>query len=105
MRGCVPFGNNLAIVSLRNRKPQSREDEVKFRDSALSVISVFCLALFIFAFAATTSVVSPAYADNSGGGPLPRDSVADTTGGPIGTNESGDESIIDAFMAVLNAIL
>ncbi len=79
---------------------------MKFRDSALSVISVFCLALFIFAFAATTSVVSPAYADNGGGGPLPMDSVADTTGeDPIGANESGDESIIDAFMAVLDAIL
>jgi hypothetical protein len=78
---------------------------VKFRDSALSVISVFCLALFIFAFAATTSAVSPAFAENGGGGPLPRDSVVDTTGGPIGANQSGEESIIDALMAVLNAIL
>jgi len=79
---------------------------VKFRNSALSVISVFCLALFIFAFAATTSVVSPAYADNGGGGPLPRDSVADTTGiDPIETNESDDGSIFDALMEVLNVIL
>ncbi len=78
---------------------------MKFRDSALSVISVFCLALFIFAFAATTSVVSPAYADNGGGGPLPMDSIVDTTGTPAGAKESGEESIIDALMAVLNAIL
>jgi hypothetical protein len=79
---------------------------VKFRESTLSIISVFCLALFIFAFAATTSVVSPAYADNGGGGPLPRDSVADTTGGgPFGASDSGDQSILDALMAILDAIL
>jgi hypothetical protein len=78
---------------------------VKFRNSALSVISVFCLALFIFAVAATTSVVSPAYADNGGGGPLPMDSVADTTGTPSGANQSDEGSIIDALMAILDAIL
>ena len=50
-------------------------------------------------------VVSPAYADNSGGGPLPRDSIVDTTGEPHGASSSGEESIIDAFMAVLDAIL
>ncbi len=79
---------------------------MKLKDSALSVISVFCLALLIFAFAATTSAVSPAYADTGGGGgPLPRDSVVDTTGVPSGANQSGEESIIDALMAVLDAIL
>ena len=78
---------------------------MEFRNSALSVISVFCLALFIFAFAATTSVVSPAYADNGGTGPLPMDSVADTTEGPMGADESGDESVIDLLMAALNVIL
>lgn len=79
---------------------------MKLRDSATSVISVFCLALLIFAFAATTSTMSPAYADTGGGGgPLPRDSIVDTTGEPHGASSSGEESIIDALMAVLNAIL
>jgi len=79
--------------------------EVKFGNSALSVISVFFLALLIFTFASTAPVVSPVYAENGGGGPLPVDSVADTTSTPSGSEGSGESSLVDLLVTILNAVL
>jgi hypothetical protein len=103
--GCQYFGRPFATVSLWNQKTHTSGGEMRPKESLLSIFAVLCMSFLLFTLAGTSPAVSVAYADNSGSLELPADTSADTMCTAIGDNDTGEDSIIDIMVDIINAVL